>query len=125
MWKSKERKRKEVFERALSDMLPAAFQVSEKWKMFSDTVTFEDDVPLEEQVRMFSQPLAEFFQKAYPDISKTDPMVYLATLLIGIYLAKTHPIPDVLNVARHLDQDLGVGGIEQLVKRFVSGTPNL
>jgi hypothetical protein len=125
VWKSKELKRKELFERALSEMLPAAFQVSEKWKLFSNTVVFQDDVPLEEQVRIFSQPLAEFFKKAYPNISKTDPMVYLATLLIGIYLAKTHPIPAVLNVARHLDQDLGVGGIEELVKKFVSGTPNL
>jgi hypothetical protein len=93
--------------------------------LFSNTVVFQDDVPLEEQVRIFSQPLAEFFKKAYPNISKTDPMVYLATLLIGIYLAKTHPTPAVLNVARHLDQDLGVGGIEEMAKKFVSDTPNL
>ena len=105
-------------------MLPAALQVAETWALFDETLKFHDDVTLKEQVRTFSFPLADFFRKAYPNISKTDPFVYLATLLIGIYLAKTHPIPEVLGVARQLDEQLGIPGIEEMLRRFIQGTPN-
>ncbi|MEP6786062.1 MAG: hypothetical protein ABI898_10020 [Sphingomonadales bacterium] len=124
LWKSAKQRKAETFERALQEMLPAALQVAEKWRLFEETVKFHDDILLSEQVRMFSFPLADFFRKAYPNISKTDSFVYLATLLIGVYLAKTHPIPEVLGVARHLDEQLGAPGIEQMLHRFIQGTPN-
>lgn len=124
MWKSKERKRRETFERALQEMIPAAGQVSVKWLYFGETLPFKEGLPLREQVRIFSHPLAEFFRKAYPSISKTDPEVYLSTLLIGIYLARTHPIPEVLAVAEYLDEQSGVDGIAGMLKAFVESTPN-
>lgn len=124
MWKTKRQKEKDQFERALLEMLPAAMQVSEKWTVYSETFIFKDTVPLHEQVRLFSIPLAEFFRNSYPNISKTDPFVYLATLLIGIYLAKTTPIPELLKVSEYIEQDLGVNGISEMLSRFIDGTPN-
>ncbi len=124
MWKSKEKKRKEELERALAEMPHAAEQVAEKWRYFTAALVFKDDVPLAEQIRSFSFPLADFFRSAYPNISKTDPMVYMSALLIGIYLAKTHPIPEVLKAARRIEDDSGIEGIEALVTRFVRRTPN-
>lgn len=124
LWKSNKQKRREVFERALAEMPSAASQVSEKWANYCTTFAFKDGVSLTEQIRLFSIPLAGFFRTAYPNISKTDPIVYLGTLIIGVYLAKTHPIPEVLAVARHLDKEMGVSGIEELVAQFIKGTPN-
>ena len=124
IWKSSKQGKADTFEKALQEMLPAALKVAEKWAVFEETIKFQDDVPLSEQVRMFSFPLADFFRKAYPNISKTEPFVYLATLLIGVYLAKTHPIPEILGVARHLDEQIGAPGIEQMLHKFIQGTPN-
>ena len=123
MWKSEDQERRELFERALAEMLPAANQVSERWERFSETLVFNDDVPLREQVRLFSEPLSQFFRKAYPDIASTEPVVYLTTMLIGIYLAKTHPIPEVISVAEYLEE-AGISGISNMLKAFIDGTPN-
>ena len=124
MWKTKKQKEKELFERALLEMLPAAMHVSQKWTIYSNTLVFKDTVPLHEQVRLFSIPLADFFRNNYPSIFKTIPVVYLATLLIGIYLAKTNPIPDLISVADYIERDLGVDGISEMLARFIDGTPN-
>lgn len=124
MWKSAKQRRQDEFELALAEMPAASLQVAEKWRLFCDKVVYKAGVPLAEQVRAFSIPLAEFFRSAYPNISKTDPIVYLATLLIGVYLAKTHPIPEVLRVAAHVENELGVCGVEELVAEFIKSTPN-
>jgi hypothetical protein len=124
MWKSKAQKRKDQFERALSEMVPAATRVAEKWQLFSGTLEFRDGIPLAEQIRAFSFPASEFVRSAYPNISATDPIVYFSTLLIGIYLAKTTPIPELLAASQTIEQETGLNGLTEMLTKFVTSTPN-
>lgn len=124
MWKSSKQKKAEAFERALVELPAAAKDLSERWRHFTDNIKFKDDTGLYEQIRIFSNPASQFVAQKYPNISRTMPLVYFGALLLGVYLAKTHPIELVLDVARSLETENGVDGIYDLVKMFVDGTPN-
>ncbi|MEO5493068.1 MAG: hypothetical protein ABIR08_03475 [Sphingomonas sp.] len=124
MWKPREQKRRDRFERALAEMVPAATRLSEKWRLFSDTLKFRDGVPLAEQIRSFSFPASGFVKSAYPNISSADPVVYFSALLIGIYLARTTPIPDLLAAAEEIENETGLNGLAEMLRKFVASTPN-
>lgn len=119
-----ERRRKRQFEAALAEMPLAAQRLAEKWVYFERTLKFNDDVPLLKQIQSFSFPASEFVRTAYPNISTTIPAVYLSTLLLGVHLSKTHPIPDLLAVAGEMEQDLEIPGLQQMLKGFIDSTPN-
>jgi hypothetical protein len=120
-WKSKKPAPEEIFKLALEEMLPAAFEVKEKWLKFNSILKFKDDVPLTQIVKSFSTPLGDFFAKKYPNIFETIPIVYLSTIVIGIHLAETHDAQELKNLARDMEKESHISGIQEIVDKFTSG----
>gem|GEM_PF-5304939 len=70
-------------------------------------------------------PISGFIRNSYPNIAQTEPRVYFTVLLMGVYLAKTHPIPELIESARHIEADTKIEGIEEILTGFIRRTPNL
>ena len=124
MSKFDEAQREQTFERALSEMPDAAARVAEKWAYYCDALPFHVEVPLAERIRGFSMPISGFVRNRYPNIAQTEPRVYFTVLLMGVYLAKTHPIPELIEAARHIETETEIGGIEEILTNFIRRTPN-
>lgn len=116
------------FEAALKELPIAADAIAEKWKYYCATLVFKSDVPLIERVRGFSFPIAEGISRAHPNIARASqsvPAVYMATLLVGILLSRTHPPAEIVRLAEDVEADTKMEGLAKIVKNFASHLPPL
>jgi hypothetical protein len=64
--------------------------VAQKWRHFSTTLVFKEDVPLQERIAAFSFPMFEGIRKNVPELRKSPDAFLLIVVAKGIEKSGTH-----------------------------------
>jgi hypothetical protein len=76
---------------AVLEILEAAISVtSEKWTLFSKTLTFKEDVPLRDRITAFLVPASEGLRKNFEPLSDGAEGIILLIVVKGIERSRTH-----------------------------------
>ena len=98
MFKSKEQKDRERYERAMAGAITGLPVLAGKWQYFCETLHFNDDVRLVKRVQLFSTPASKWAYDTYPSLAKTNPIPWFFMLFAAVRSAQTHN-DDELNAA--------------------------
>ena len=89
---------------SLDELLKSAVQdLAEKWISYTKSTRFDNDIPLSENIDIFSQPLVEYFKERYMTLYQYSESIFWYTLFNAILGSKTHPKTEVNTAIKELD----------------------
>ena len=87
----------------LDELRKSAVQdLAEKWITYTKSTRFGNDIPLSENIDIFSQPLVEYFKERYMTLYQYSESIFWYTLFNAILGSKTHPRAKVNTAIKEL-----------------------
>lgn len=123
MFKSKEQKESEAYDRAMTDALRGLPVLAGKWQYYCETLKFKDGVPLVQQVKGFAMPASQWAYKAYPSLAKTNPIPWFVMLFSAVRSGNTHSDAELNEAMASFAEETKLPPLDDLVNMLPRVTP--
>lgn len=107
----------------MADALHGLPVLAGKWQFYCETFAFKDGVPLVQVVKSFAMPASQWAYKAYPSLTKTNPIPWFVMLFSAVRSANTHSDAELDKAMADFSAETQLPPIDDLVNMLPRITP--